>query len=91
LQSGKEREIQEGTSWFLFLVTSLRNGKEVTSKTGTPSARDAVALCEAGYEVVKKLVIPHPSGYEVAKTLATPKNPPPKEPPPWTLAFFLNK
>jgi hypothetical protein len=35
MQSGTEREIQEGTSWHVFLVTSLTCVKEVTSKSRT--------------------------------------------------------
>jgi hypothetical protein len=44
LQRGTEREFQEGTSWFTFLVTSFLNEKEVTPKTGTDQRATKVAF-----------------------------------------------
>jgi len=44
LKSGTEREVSERTSEFTFLVTSLLNDKEVTSKSAQISARHGVRI-----------------------------------------------
>ena len=55
-------------SWFV-LCHEAKN----EHKNKTPNARNAVALCEAGYEVVKKLVYPpRAPGYEVIEKLVSP-------------------
>ena len=44
LKSGTKREIQEGTPWHVFLVTSLTCVKEVTSKMLSASARSSASV-----------------------------------------------
>ena len=55
LKSGTERGIQGGTPWFLFLVTSLWNDKEVTS---IPAQRGASAVRASVEKVVKNQPLP---------------------------------
>ena len=54
-------------SWFV-LCHEAKN----EHKNKTPNARNAVALCEAGYAVAEKLAYPPTSGYAVVKTSAYP-------------------